>query len=127
VFSAEPATCNDLQRSLAEGKRLSNAPGSISICDALMSPTPGALTFPVHQALLSGGLAASDADILKTMKFALMRLKLVMEPGGASSLACALLNREKFRGKSVAVVASGGNADPDMLRQALESEDFVFA
>jgi threonine dehydratase len=72
-------------------------------------------------------LAASDADILKTMKFALTRLKLVMEPGGASALACALLNREKFRGKSVAVVASGGNADPDMLRQALESEDFVFA
>jgi threonine dehydratase len=127
VYAAEPATCNDLQRSLIEGKRVANAPGSISICDALMSPTPGALTFPVNQTLLTGGLAASDADVLKAMKFALTRLKLVIEPGGASSLACALLNREKFRGKTVAVVASGGNADPDMLRQALDSEDLALA
>jgi threonine dehydratase len=126
VYAAEPAACNDLQRSLAEGKRVANAPGAISICDALMSPTPGALTFPVHQALLSGGLCASDADILKAMKFALTRLKLVIEPGGASSLACALLNRDKFRGKTVAVVASGGNADPEMLKRALDGEEFVF-
>jgi threonine dehydratase len=127
VYSAEPATCNDLERSLAEGKRVGNAPGAVSICDALMSPIPGELTFPVHKALLAGGLSASDADILRAMKFALTRLKLVMEPGGASSLACALLNREKFRGKTVAVVASGGNADPDMLKRALESEDFALA
>jgi threonine dehydratase len=91
-----------------------------------MSPIPGELTFPVHQALLTGGLAASDADILKAMKFAATRLKLVIEPGGASSLACALLNREKFRGKTVAIVVSGGNADPDMLKRALDGEDFVF-
>jgi threonine dehydratase len=126
VLSAEPATCNDLERSLAAGKRLSNAPGSISICDALMSPTPGELTFPVHQALLSGGMSASDGDVLRAMKFALTRLKLVIEPGGAASLACALLNRETFRGRTVAIVASGGNADPETLKQALESADFVF-
>ena len=127
VYAAEPATCNDLQRSLAEGRRVANAPGSISICDALMSPIPGELTFPVHQALLAGGFSASDADILRAMKFALTRLKLVLEPGGAASLACALLNREKFRGKTVAIVASGGNADPEMLKQALEAEEFAFA
>jgi threonine dehydratase len=126
VYGAEPATCNDLQRSLEAGKRVGNAPGSISICDALMSPIPGELTFPVHQALLTGALAASDADILKAMKFALTRLKLVMEPGGAASLACALLNRDKFRGKTVAVVASGGNADPDMLKRALDGDEFAF-
>lgn len=125
VYAAEPATCNDLQRSLTEGKRVANAPGSVSICDALMSPIPGALTFPVHQALLAGGLAASDAEILKAMKFALTRLKLVIEPGGAASLACALLNREKFRGLTVAIVASGGNADPETLKQALDGEDFA--
>ena len=126
VYAAEPATCNDLQRSLAEGKRVGNAPGSISICDALMSPIPGVLTFPVHQALLAGGLAAGDADILRAMKFALTKLKLVLEPGGAASLACALLDREKFRGRTVAIVASGGNADPETLKQALEAEDFTF-
>jgi threonine dehydratase len=126
VYAAEPATCNDIQRSLAAGQRLGNAPGSISICDALMSPLPGALTFPVHLALLTGGLSASDADILKAMKFALTRLKLVIEPGGAASLACALLSRDKFHGKTVAVVASGGNADPEMLKRALDGEDFDF-
>jgi threonine dehydratase len=125
VYAAEPATCNDLQRSLAEGKRVANAPGAISICDALMSPSPGALTFPVHQALLAGALAASDADILKAMKFALTRLKLVIEPGGAASLACALLNRDRFRGRTVAIIASGGNADPAMLKRALDGEDLA--
>ena len=49
-----------------------------------------------------------------------------MEPGGASSLTCALLQREKFRGKTVAVVVSGGNADPETLKQALDSEDWIF-
>jgi len=127
VLSAEPATCNDLERSLAAGKRLANPPGSTSICDALMSPQPGELTFPVHQALLSGGLSASDADVLRAIKFALMRLKLVLEPGGAASLACALLSREKFRGRTVVVVASGGNADPAILQRALESEEFAIA
>jgi threonine dehydratase len=126
VYAAEPATCNDLERSLAAGKRVSNAPGSISICDALMSPQPGALTFPVHRALLAGALSAGDADILRAMKFALTRLKLVMEPGGAAALTCALLARDRFRGKTVAVVASGGNADPETLKQALEAEDFAF-
>ena len=126
VWSAEPATCNDLQRSLEAGKRVANAPGSVSICDALMARQPGQLTFPVHQALLAGGLSASDADILRAMKFALTRLKLVIEPGGAAALACALLSRERFRGRTVAIVASGGNADPDILKQALDSEDFVF-
>ena len=127
VYAAEPATCNDLQRSLQEGKRVANAPGSVSICDALMSPIPGELTFPVHRALLAGGLSASDADILRAMKFAMTRLKLVMEPGGAASLACALLGRETFRGRTVAIVASGGNADPETLKQSLGSEDFAIA
>jgi threonine dehydratase len=127
VFSAEPATCNDLERSLVAGKRIANAPGSTSICDALMSPQPGVLTFPVHQALLAGGLSASDGDILRAMKFALTRMKLVIEPGGAASLACALLSRDKFRGRTVAIVASGGNADPETVKQALESEDFALA
>jgi threonine dehydratase len=90
-----------------------------------MSPSPGALTFPVHQALLAGALAASDADILKAMKFALTRLKLVIEPGGAASLACALLNRDRFRGRTVAIIASGGNADPAMLKRALDGEDLA--
>ena len=123
VLGAEPQEFDDLARSLAAGTQVANRPGASSICDALMAPQPGALTFPVHRALVSGALAISDADVLRVMKFALLRLKLVIEPGGAAALGGVLMSREKWRGKTVAVVASGGNADPDTLKRALDSED----
>jgi threonine dehydratase len=104
-----------------------NAPEARSICDALLSPMPGEITFAVNRRLLAGGISASDEDILKTMKFALMRLKLVIEPGGGAALASVLVRREEMRGKTVAVVASGGNADPETLQRALAGPDFDFA
>jgi threonine dehydratase len=125
VFASEPKDFDDLARSLAAGTRVANVAGPVSICDALMAQQPGALTFPIHQALLAGARSISDADVLKVMKFALLRLKLVIEPGGATSLGVALLNRAEWQGKTVVVVASGGNADPETLKRALDSEDLA--
>jgi threonine dehydratase len=126
MLVAEPKDFNDHARSLAAGERVANPAGVASICDALLAPKPGEITFAVNRRLLSGGISASDEDILRTMRFALLRLKLVIEPGGAAALASVLIRRDELRGKTVAVVASGGNADPETLQRALSAPDFDF-
>jgi threonine dehydratase len=127
VMVAEPQAFDDHARSLAAGERSANAPGAVSICDALMAAQPGEITFAVNRSLLAGALSASDADVLRTMRFALLRMKLVIEPGGSVPLASVLTSPERWRGKTVVVVASGGNADPATLAQALDTPDFDFA
>ncbi len=127
VFVAEPKDLADYGASLKSGKRETNPKEARSICDALLSPSPGEITFAVNRRLLAGGISASDEEVLRTMRFALMRLKLVIEPGGAAALASVLMRREEMRGKTVAVVASGGNADPETLQRALATADFDFA
>ncbi|MGO8919090.1 MAG: threonine/serine dehydratase [Stellaceae bacterium] len=119
IYSAEPEAADDLRRSLAAGERLANDPASRSICDALLAPMPGEITFAIHRRLLAGGLAASDAEILHAMAIAFAELKLVVEPGGAAALAAVLAGRLDAKGKTVAVVASGGNVDRETFARAL--------
>lgn len=119
VYSSEPAEYDDMARSLAAGTRQANAPGSRSFCDALMSPMPGEITFPIARQLLAGGFSADDAAVAKAMALAFERFKLVIEPGGAVSLACALQQRDRFRGRNVVLVASGGNVDRATFAKAL--------
>lgn len=111
VFSVEPEGFDDTARSLASGQRERNAPEARSICDALMAPTPGELTWTLNRRLLAGGLAVSEAEVVRAMVFAWRELKLVVEPGGAVALAALLAGRVP-RGRCVAIVLSGGNADP---------------
>ena len=92
---------------------------SVSICDALLAPTPGVLTFALNHRLLAGGLSVTDEEALKAMKTAMLSLKIVVEPGGAVALAAALTQKIDLSGKTVVVVCSGGNADPEMLARAL--------
>jgi threonine dehydratase len=119
VYAAEPIGFDDLRRSLAEGKRVANAPGAQSICDALLVAMPGELTFPVNRRLLKGSLAVSDDEVLAAMATAFAELKLVIEPGGAAALAAALSGKLDVSGRSVAVIASGGNVDPATFARAL--------
>jgi threonine dehydratase len=119
VWSAEPEGHDDHRRSLASGRRETNAPGTRSICDALLAPSPGELTFEVNRRLLAGGVAASDADVRGAIAFAARTLKLVVEPGGAVALASVLAGRFDARGRTVAVVLSGGNIDDALLRDVL--------
>ena len=72
------------------GSRQTNAPEATSICDALLVPTPGELTFGLNRQLLAGGLAVSDDEVRDAMAFAFRHLKLVVEPGGAVALAAVL-------------------------------------
>jgi threonine dehydratase len=112
LYAVEPTGFDDTARSLASGRREIVSADARSICDALMAPSPGAMTFPINQALLSGGLVVSDDQVRDAMRFAFSSLKLVVEPGGAVALA-AMLNglAPSCDGASV-VVMSGSNVDP---------------
>ena len=118
VWAAEPATHDDTRRSLEVGHRVANDAEARSICDAIVTPKPGAITFPVNRARLAGGLAVTDEQALDAVAFARDVLKLVVEPGGAVALACVLSGKLDLRGRVVAVVLSGGNVDPNILARA---------
>ncbi|MEC3948882.1 threonine ammonia-lyase [Sphingobium sp. HWE2-09] len=112
LYAVEPAGFDDTARSLASGVREDISPDARSICDALMAPSPGAMTFPINQSLLSGGLIVTDDQVRDAMRFAFSTLKLVVEPGGAVALAAMLSGlAPPCEGASV-VILSGSNVDP---------------
>jgi threonine dehydratase len=120
VWTAEPAGHDDHRRSLQAGERRRNAPDApASICDALLAPTPGELTFAINQPRLRGGLVATDAEVRAAIAYAARTLKLIVEPGGAVALACLLAGRLDARGRTVALTLSGGNIDDALLREIL--------
>ena len=109
VYCVEPAGWDDTARSLRSGRRESNDMQGSHFCDALLTPTPGALTFSLNSKLLAGGLVVSDDDVRAAMAFAARHLKLIVEPGGAVALAALLAGRFEARGLTIGVVLSGGN------------------
>ena len=121
IIAVEPAGFDDTGRSLSAGKRLANRAGGQSICDALLFPQPGALTFPLNARLLSGAIAVSDEAVARAMVASFLHLKLVTEPSGAIALAACLSGAARCRDKTVVVVASGGNVEPSLFRQVLRS------
>ncbi len=111
VFAVEPAGFDDHVRSLASGERESNSQGIGSICDALLSPQPGALTFQINQVCLAGALAVTDDEVRDAVAYAWRVLKLVVEPGGAVGLAAVLSGKIETRERTTGIVLSGGNID----------------
>ncbi len=118
----EPDGFDDMARSLAAGTICANAQSSGSICDAILTPAPGRITFPILAAHAGPGLAVSDADALRAMAAAFLRLKIVLEPGGAVALAAALWRGDALSGGAVIAVASGGNVDPRLFARALAED-----
>jgi threonine dehydratase len=119
IWSVEPAGFDDLARSLRKGAREKNDALAGSICDALLAATPGELTFEMARRHLSGGLCVSDEEARAAVRFAFRELKLVVEPGGAVSLAAILAGKLPFEGKTVAAVLSGGNIDPSLFAEII--------
>ncbi len=119
VFVVEPEAFDDTARSLAAGERVGHPQGAPSICDALMSPMPGVLTWPINRRL-AGAITVSDAEVAEAMRFAFRHLKLVIEPGGAVSLAALLAGKIATEGLTTAIILSGGNVDPTLYAEIIE-------
>lgn len=112
VYAVEPELFDDTRRSLEAGKPVPNPKGRHTICDAIMTPIPNDLTFPINLALLAGGLVATDDEVRAAMRFAFENYKIVVEPGAAVGIAAVLNGVIDIRGKTIATVVTGGNVDP---------------
>jgi len=122
VHPVEPAGFDDYGQSLRKGERVRNPRLAGSACDALLTPSPGELSFAVNRERLSDGLSVSDAEAFVAMRFAFAEFKIVLEPGGAVALAALLASGRRHAGETVVVVASGGNADPAQYARVLAGE-----
>lgn len=118
VRPVEPAGFDDTARSLASGKRERNAAATGSICDAIVTPSPGEITFPILQRLCGPGLVISDDEALRAMVIAFQHLRIVLEPGGAVALAAALFRQDLP--DTVICTASGGNVDAGLFASTLQ-------
>lgn len=120
VRPVEPEGYDDVARSLASGRIERNAVTSGGLCDAIVTPQPGNLTFPIMQRLCGPGLVVSDEEAQRAMAQAFARLKLVSEPGGAVALAAALYHAGQIDADTVIVTISGGNVDRAVFIETLD-------
>lgn len=122
IWAAEPEHFDDTRRSLAAGERVENEPGHTSVCDALLTPTPGEITFAINRKALAGSIAVTPRAVAAAMRDAMAHLKLVVEPGGAAALAALSSGEIGIEGKTVAVVLSGGNVDFDLYADIMAAK-----
>ena len=121
LIACEPQGFDDHDRSLKSGRRETNKPGARSICDALLAPTPGEMTWALNKRQLTGVVSVSDEEIKAAMRFAFTEMKLVLEPGGAAALAAVLRGVSIPGDQPIAIVLTGGNADPAQFAEILKS------
>jgi len=114
-FAVEPFGFDDTKKSLDSKRIVANKSGNSSICDAIITPQPGELTFPINLENLNGGLVVSDEEVKTSIKILAEHLKIVAEPGGAVAAAAALTKKINLKNKTVVVIISGGNIDLDMF------------
>lgn len=120
LVTVEPYGFDDHARSFATGHREPHRAIGRTICDALMASIPGEITFAVNQANSVQGVTATDDEVAKAVAFAFRELKLVVEPGGAVSLAALLAGHIDAKGKTAAIVLSGGNVDADLYARLIQ-------
>ncbi|WP_432886507.1 pyridoxal-phosphate dependent enzyme [Kribbella sp. CA-245084] len=118
MIGVEPAAGDDHARSLAAGERVEIAVPR-TIADGQAISTPGELTFAVNRRLVESFELVSDEEIVAAMAFAFERLKIVLEPSGASALAAVLAGRIHGMPERVGVVLSGGNLGLERFRELL--------
>ena len=115
-YSVEPEGFDDTKKSLENKKIIENPLNMISICDALLAPMPGNITFPINLKNLEGGITVTDEEVKKTIILLSEHLKIVAEPGGAVAAAALLSKKLKIKNKKVVVMISGGNIDLELFR-----------
>lgn len=123
VFSAEPALFDDTRRSLEVRHRVANPKGRQTICDAIMTPIPGELTFSINCDLLAGGVTATDSEVRSAMRFAYDHFRIVTEPGAVVGLAAILNGQVSIADRTIATVITGSNIDCARFAALLEDEE----
>ncbi|MBP7701676.1 MAG: threonine/serine dehydratase [Phenylobacterium sp.] len=123
IVGVEPAGFDDTLRSLQAGERIVTQPSARSLCDALESPAPGLLTFPLLQRTVADVAVVTDAEVAEAMRYAFAVLKLVVEPGGSVGLAALLAGKvADFGDNATGLILSGGNVDPELFARVLRRE-----
>ena len=123
VYGVEPADFDDTGRSLASGVREKNPATTGSICDALLVETPGEFTFSINSKLLKGALKVTDEEVRAAVRYAFKTLKLVVEPGGAVTLAACLSGKIDCKDKIIGMTLSGGNIDPELFADIITGDE----
>jgi len=118
IFGVEPEAGNDTYLSFMKGERVEiSVPHTIA--DGLQTPSPGKLSFPIVKKNADGILLVRDEELIQTLTFLLLRMKVVVEPSGAAAAAAVRFKKAEFSSKKVGVILSGGNIDPDRLKSYL--------
>ena len=121
IYGVEADTANDTYLSFRKGERVSIAPPP-TIADGIRNLSPGVLTFPINKQNVTDVLLVSDKEIEEAVRFLLLRAKILVEPTGAVPAAALLAGKLPMpKSSRVGVVLSGGNIDPDLLIQILQS------
>lgn len=121
LWTVEPDGWDDTARSFAAGARESVDGNIETICDALLAPMPGELTFPILHDFARGGVAVGDGAVKRAMATAFRHFKLVVEPGGAAALAAVMDGKIDCRGRTVVCICSGGSTDPAAFAEILQA------
>ena len=119
IYGVEPENFDDHARSWRSGTRESVSGTHPTLCDSLMTPTPGALTWSINRTTVSDFLIVTEEEVRHAVSFAFRYLKLVVEPGGAVGLAALLSKKLNLEGQELALILSGGNIDPLVLENCL--------
>ncbi len=119
IFGAEPEAYDDHRQSLRAGERVRLSGAPPTLCDAVMTPMPGELTWPINSRHLQDVFAVTDEQCLRAMRLAHEHLGVTVEPGGAVAMAAVMEGKLLGRYGRVAVTLSGGNVDPAVLERAL--------
>ena len=114
VFGVEPLAGNDGQQSLREGRIVTIAAPK-TIADGAQTKSVGRLNFPILQKHVSEVLTATDAHLVDAMRVFASRMKLMVEPTGCLALAAVRAHRERFAGRRIGIVISGGNVDIEQM------------
>ncbi len=119
IYCVEPEGYDDTTQSLAAGHRIELHPAKSSICDGLLVEAPGTITFEVLKTHLAGGFVVADSVTERAVKLAFDEYKVVIEPSGAIGLAAILADPARFKGKTVGLIATGGNVDADAFARMI--------
>ena len=119
IYCVEPEFYDDTTQSLAAGTRVELHPTTSSICDGLLVEAPGTITFEVLKTHLSGGFVVADAIVEHAVKLAFDEYKVVIEPSGAIGLAAIMADPARFKGKTVGLIATGGNVDAEAFARMI--------